>query len=193
MAYRYYVAQHRGRIMLRSSGRFHYTHVTVYPTTEAWCSRRKAAGHARNGVKPIAVVPVEEVTHSRWNALRDQRDGVDTLEGRLAKARRALITAQGFARDLGFIYQNHLLCCMGKPALERRRALSSYIRSPRDFDSWFERLDRDRGEWKGWSNANDVEELVRCGIAQRRAWDNVMARMYAVQALEGRIIRKKEV
>lgn len=90
------------------------------------------------------------------------------------------------------IYQNQILYCMGRTPLERRRALSSYIRAPRDFDSWFERMDEDGGPRAGYANPNDVEQLRRCGVAQQRAWETVRIRMEGVSHLQARIAKTKD-
>ena len=191
MAMKFFAAQFGDRLMLRSSSRSAFTHVTVYPHGEAWHSgERHRTG--KKGVAALGVVKARQVNGREWRKLCDKRDGIDTLPGRLAYALRSLRTAQDYARQVGFIYQNQILYCMGRTPLERRRALSSYIRAPRDFDSWFERMDEDGGPRAGYANPNDVEQLRRCGVAQQRAWETVRIRMETVSRLQAHIARMKE-
>ena len=191
MAMKFFAAQFGGRIMLRSSSRSAFTHVTVYPHGEAWHNGPRHRART-DGAPILGVVEARQIDGADWRNLRDQRDGMDTLPGRLERALRSLRNAQDYARQVGFIYQNQILYCMGRTPLERRRALSSYIRAPRDFDSWFERMDEDGGPRAGYANPNDVEQLRRCGVAQQRAWETVRIRMEGVSHLQARIAKTKD-
>lgn len=191
MALRYFAAQFQDRVLLRASSHTVYTHVTVYPHGESWHNGQRRG--RKNGYAILGVVEAKQISASKWQKLRDSRDLPDTLPLALERARHNLAMAQDYARQIGFIYQNQLLYCMRATPMERRRALSSYLRHPRDFDSWFERMNEDGGPRGGYGNPNDAAELVRCGRAQQRAWETVHRRMDTLRALEARYMNRKAV